>query len=48
MTPEEQEELDVLEKEFYLASLGDRPHAPAASKLRRIIELDRIRDESKE
>jgi len=41
MTTMQREELAQLRKEMDLASLGDRPISIAASKLRRLIELER-------
>lgn len=48
LTPEEMEELDRLRQEFYLRSLGDRPSSPAASKIRRKIELEKKTRETEE
>lgn len=41
LTPCEQEELDVLQQAHRNNSLGDRPHAMAASKLLRLMQLER-------
>lgn len=41
LTQEEYSELHELKRQMDLSSLGDRPHSIAASKLRRLIELER-------
>lgn len=40
MTADEREELEVLKREDYLCSLGDRPMSMSAEKLRRLMELE--------
>ncbi len=42
MTPEEHDELDELQREDYLCSLGDRPQSMPAAKLRRMMELEQL------
>jgi hypothetical protein len=39
LTAAEQEELERLQREMRLNSLGDRPHAMSADRLRRLIAL---------
>ncbi len=36
----EQEELEALQKEMQLCSLGDRPPSPSVRMLRRLMELE--------
>lgn len=40
-TSTSESELDALRKEFELSGLGDRPHSISATKLKRLIELER-------
>jgi hypothetical protein len=46
-TEEDERELDELRRYDHLCSLGDRPMCPSVAKLRRMIALERKREEAR-